>query len=382
MIPTIPPNPFLGTFFHSLGALSSSVCYAPQKKVKHWSWQTYWLVQASFCWFLLPILCAIVTIPHLWSVLYEAPKEVKTAMAISFLLGMIYGIGGTAFGLAIRYIGFSLTYAVAVGLSSLIGTLLPPFINHRLGGFFYELIWEHRWSEPFDRAKLAELFSRPGSSLIFLGVVVGAVGIGVCGLAGRLKEKQLKGDGAPTEFRLGKGLALAILAGVLSAVYGFSLNAGEPIANFAAEQYGAGVWKGNVIYIFSNSGAFLTTALYCMYLHIKHRTLGELIELPAGMEKSTLSINFALAALTGVLWFGQFFFYNLGHVRMDNQYTSWAIHMTMLVLFSNAFAVAFGEWKGCRRITHATIFSGLAILVGAVLLMAYGNYLGSLDAVK
>jgi L-rhamnose-H+ transport protein len=370
----ITPNPLLGTFLHSIGALSSSVCYAPQKKVKHWSWQTYWIVQASFCWFLLPIVGAIVTIPHLWTVLSNAPKE---AMVISFLLGMIYGVGGTAFGIAIRYIGFSLTYAIAVGLSSVLGTLIPPLIEHRLGGFLYDLLWHGRWTVPFESDKLYELFVRRiGAEWVLLGVVMGAVGIGICGLAGRLKEKQLQGEGAPTEFRLGKGLALAILAGFLSAVYGFSLNAGKPIAD-VAEQYGADIWKGNVVYIFSNSGAFLTTAIYCMYLHVKHRTLGELIELPAGQEKSTLPLNFAMALLTGVLWYGQFFFYNLGHVRMGSfEYTSWAIHMTMLVLFSNAIAMAFGEWRGCRRATYTAIVSALAVLVTAVMLLTYGNYLG------
>ncbi|MCC6125139.1 MAG: rhamnose:proton symporter [Pirellulales bacterium] len=369
----ITPHPLLGTFLHSIGALSSSVCYAPQKKVKGWSWQTYWIVQAAFCWFLLPILGAILTIPQLGTVLGEAPKD---AMAISFLLGMIYGVGGTAFGVSIRYIGFSLTYAIAVGLSSVVGTLLPPFIDHRFDSFLHDLLWEGVWTPPFDSMELAKLFHRTGSDWVLLGVLVSTAGIGICGLAGRLKEKQLQGAGAPTDFRLGKGLALAILAGFLSAVYGFSLNKGKPIADLA-ELYGAGIWKGNVVYIFSNTGAFVTTAIYCMYLHFKHRTLGELVELPAGEERSRLPMNFGMAVLTGVLWYGQFFFYNLGHVRMGSfEYTSWAIHMTMLVLFSNAIALAFGEWKGCRRITHATILLALTVLVSAVMLLTYGNYLG------
>ncbi len=58
------------------------------------------------------------------------------------------------------------------------------------------------------------------------------------------------------------------------------------------------------------------------------------------------------------------------------EYTSWAIHMTMLVLFSNVIAIAFGEWKGCRRVTYAAIISALAVLVTAVMLLTYGNYLG------
>ncbi len=39
-----------------------------------------------------------------------------------------------------------------------------------------------------------------------------------------------------------KGLLRSLLAGVLSAVYGFALEAGEPIADVASA-YGAGVWR-------------------------------------------------------------------------------------------------------------------------------------------
>ena len=104
---------------------------------------------------------------------------------------------------------------------------------------------------------------------------------------------------------------------MLSAVYGFALEAGEPIADVATA-HGAGMWRGNVVYIFSNTGAFLTTAIYCLYLHARHRTLGELVELPAGPEKASLPVNWAMAIVTGLFWYGQFFFYNLGHVRMGD----------------------------------------------------------------
>ena len=82
--------------------------------------------------------------------------------------------------------------------------------------------------------------------------------------------------------------------------------------------------------------------------------------------------------LTGTLWYGQFFFYNLGHVRLGKQYafSSWAIHMVMLVLFSNLVAIAFKEWKNCRSRTHVAIGFGLVVLCAAVLLLTYGNYLG------
>ncbi|HTR43953.1 MAG TPA: L-rhamnose/proton symporter RhaT, partial [Pseudomonadales bacterium] len=179
------------------------------------------------------------------------------------------------------------------------------------------------------------------------------------------------------QFSLGKGLLLSLVAGVLSAVYGIALAKGEPIADVAA-LHGAGVFRGNVVYIFSNTGAFLTTAIYCLWLHMRHKTLGELVELPAGPEKASLPMNFSLAVLTGFLWYGQFFFYNLGHVRLGEKFafTSWAIHMIMLVLFSNLVGLLLREWFGCRRITKSVLGMALVILVAAVLLLTYGNKVG------
>ena len=353
----IAANPFLGIAMHAVGATFAATCYTPQKRVTGWSWQSYWLTQASFCWFLLPLLGAWLTIPELGAVLREAPRS---AMTLSFLLGAAYGIGGTAFGISIRHIGFSLTYAIAVGLSSVLGTLIPPLVA----------------------GTLVSTLSKPGAEWIIAGIVAGTLGIAGAGWAGRMKERDLSAQANGGQFSLMKGLLLSLLAGVLSAVYGFALAAGEPIADIASA-HGAGVWRGNVVYIFSNTGAFITTALYCLWLHARHRTLGELVGLPAGQEKSSLPLNWAMAFVTGLFWYGQFFFYNLGHVRMGHyKFTSWAIHMIMLVLISNLVGILLREWRLCRRFTHRMIGLALAVLIVAVLLLTYGNYIGEVLAAK
>lgn len=348
---SVSANPLLGILLHAVGASFASTCYTPQKLVKGWSWQTYWLTQASFCWFLLPVVGAVLTIPDLAAVLREAPRG---AMWQSFALGAAYGVGGTAFGISIRYIGFSLTYAIAVGLSSVLGTLIPPLVRGTLGA----------------------TLSKPGANWIVAGIVVGTLGIALTGVAGRRKEIDLQAERSQGEFSLVKGLALSLLAGVLSAVYGFALEAGEPIADVASA-HGAGAWRGNVVYVFANTGAFLTTSVYCLFLHWKDRSLGELVQRRAGPESGSLLMNWSMAFITGAFWYGQFFFYNLGHVRMGHyKFTSWAIHMIMLVLFSNVVGVALREWRSCRHWTRMTVRGALLVLVAAVVLLTYGNYLG------
>lgn len=346
-----------GVLYHAVGASGAALCYTPQKKVRGWSWQTYWLAQAFICWLVLPLVVAYLTIPQLSEVLREAPAS---AMQRSFFLGMAYGIGGTAFGIAIRYVGFSLTYAIAVGISCVLGTLLPPLVH----------------------GTLSEVLESKGSAFLISGVVMGAIGIGLCGIAGRNKEKDIEDQenklsfdntkSNKSEFSLAKGLPLCLLAGVLSALYGFSLDQGKPIADIAA-QYGAGNYKGNVIYIFSNTGAFVTTLLYCLYLHSKEKTFGQY----ASSGTSGLPMNYLMSILTGLLWYGQFFFYGLGHVRMGKyEFSSWAIHMIMLVLLSSFVGLILKEWKSTSSKTKKLLILALFVLIIAILLLTYGNWLG------
>ena len=349
----IAPSLEQGIAFHAAGALLSANCYAPQKYIRRWSWEIFWMIQAAWCWLLWPIIGAALTIPHLGRVLAEAPSD---RMLYCFLMGIAYGVGGTAFNISIRYIGFALTYSIAVGLSSVLGTLVPPLV----------------------RGQFAAILSKPGADWVIGGVVAGAAGIALCGMAGHLKEKDLDASpGKRGEFSLLKGLLLSLLAGVRSAVYGFALEVAAPVADLA-EHYGAGIWKGNVSYLFTNTGAFVTALLYSLYLARKNHSLGELKTLPGGSGAAALRWNYLFALLTGTLWYGQFFFYNLGHVHLGAQYafSSWAIHMILLVLFSNVLAVFLREWKGCTTRTRMIVATGLTILCAAVLMLTYGNWMG------
>jgi L-rhamnose-H+ transport protein len=346
-------NPLLGAMILAAGGCSSALCYTPQKKTRAWSWQSYWLAQALVCWLILPWLGAWVTTPHLMSVLGEAPARV---MVNTLLLGVLFGVGGTAFGAAIRYVGFSITYAIAIGISCVVGTVFTPIVS----------------------GELAALLARRGTAWVLTGVAVAAVGILVSGLAGWMKDKDVrKANVTPEGFQLGKGLLFCVLAGVLSAVFGISLDVGRPMAAIAAA-HGAGQFQGNVVYIFSCGGAFLTTAAYCMYLHLREGTLGEYLR-PGTDAGVALPINFLMAALTGLLWYGQFFLYGAGQVRMgDYKFTSWAIINAMVVLFSALVGLVMREWKGCRPRTWTALATAFALLLAAVGLMTYGNYLGSM----
>jgi L-rhamnose-H+ transport protein len=43
----IAPSLEQGIAFHATGAFLSANCYAPQKYLKGWSWEIFWMVQAA-----------------------------------------------------------------------------------------------------------------------------------------------------------------------------------------------------------------------------------------------------------------------------------------------------------------------------------------------
>jgi len=347
------PNPLLGTAFHTVGAGSAALCYAPQRYLHKWSWQTYWLLQAAACWLILPWIFALLTIPELGAVLTEAPKD---AMLKSYLLGVLYGIGGIAFGVAIRHIGYSLTYALAISISCVLGTLLPPLLAGKLG----------------------ETLNTHAGLLVIGGVLLGGGAMIVTGFAGFRRERETTSDAGKTPFNARLGLPIVLLAGVLSAVFNFSLQAAAPVAEVAA-RHGAGYFQGNVIYLFSNSGAFTTTLIYAGFLATRGKTWGEFFRTSDG---TGLVRNYLLSFLTGLLWYLQFFFYGLGHVRMGRfEFSSWAIHMIILILLSCGFGVAIGEWKSAKKNTRLLVTASIALLLGAVGLIGYGNFLASAPAI-
>ena len=347
----ITPNPIIGTGLHAIGGVSAASCYLPNTKTRKWSWGTFWLVQALFAWILVPLVLGWITVPGFFQILKDAPAR---SFWIAFLLGGLYGFGGMSFGKAINHIGYSLTYTLAIGISAVIGTILPLMIFGGLGDFF----------------------TKPGGSIVLFGMILSLLGVVICGWAGFKKEKDLNSLAVgKAGFNMTIGLFLTIVAGVLSGVFNLSLEYGQPIADMAA-QNGAGNYEGNAKIIVSTSGCFVVNLIWFLVAGIRNGTLKEF--LPGnGITGSTLFRNWSWSAFAGTLWTMQFFFYGLGHVKMGNfQYASWVLHMSMLIFFSFIVGVIMKEWKSVKRVTYIILIIGLVTLVASFCVTSYGSYIG------
>jgi L-rhamnose-H+ transport protein len=351
------PNPVLGTTLHSFGGISASTCYVPFQKVKQWSWETYWLVQAFFAWLIMPLIIGVLTVPKLLTVLNEAPPQIKWS---AFLLGAAYGFGGMSFGFAIKYIGYSLTYTIAIGISAVLGTIVPLMLN----------------------GTLIDHFQRPGGMILLLGMVVAIIGVAGCGWAGYKKEndlQKLEVTAGKIRFNMSRGLVLAIFAGLLSAVFGISLEVGQPISDIAAN-YGAGHYEGNAKIILSTTGCMVTNLVWFVVLGIRQGTLQEL-RFKNGLPPGRTLLNYLLAILSGSLWYMQFFFYGIAHVRMGVfQFASWVIHMSMLIFFSYIVGLILKEWRQVSRKTYTVLIIALIVLISSFVIMTWGSVRGEESA--
>lgn len=344
----IVPNPLEGVGLHAVGAASASTCYLPYHKTKGWSWISFWLVQALFAWILTPLLLAILTVPDFFSIIKHAPPRI---LVITFLLGACYGFGGMSFGFATRHIGYSLTYTISIGISAVLGTVFPLIL----------------------KGNLIHYFSRPGSEVILIGMIVALTGVSLCGWAGFKKEKEMNDS---VHFNMRSGLILTLIAGVLSGVFNIALEYGQPIADMAAKK-GAGMFEGNAKLIVATAGCFVVNLIWFLVLGIKEKKLKELTGSTTA-SSPVLVKNFLWSSFGGILWCMQFFFYGLGHVKMGAyQFASWVIHMSMLIFFSFLVGVIMKEWKNSSKKTYAILIVALIILCSSFFIMTYGSMIGN-----
>ena len=183
----------------------------------------------------------------------------------------------------------------------------------------------------------------------------------------------------PFEFSFGKGVLVALVAGILSASMAYAFAAGKPIAEIALEQGAPSLWQNLPVLIVALFGGFVTNCLWCVGLAVKNRTAGQYLgqsDEGASAPKVPLA-NYLFCALAGLVWYLQFFFYGMGSTQMGQyDFSSWTLHMASIIIFSTIWGIALKEWKGTSKATHVWIGLGLLVLILSTIVIGYGNTLG------
>ncbi len=344
----------LGIIFHFIGGFASGSFYIPYKKVKGWAWESYWITGGIFSWLLVPFIAAALTVPHFMDIIRAA--EANT-LWWTYFFGVLWGIGGLTFGLAMRYLGMSLGMSVALGYCSAFGALVPSI--------YYSV------SPAVGKVSFTDLLGTSGGQLVLFGVLVCLCGIAVCGRAGMLKENDLDEaakKATVTEFDLWKGLGVATVSGILSACFNFGIEAGKPMAEAALAHGSNPLFQNNVIFVPLLWGGLTTNFIWCMALNYRNKSFGDYTN-----RSTPILANILFAATAGTTWFLQFFFYGMGESKMGNGASSWILHMAFIIIVSSLWGITFKEWKGVSKRTFTTILAGIGIILLSVVLVGIGN---------
>ncbi len=345
----------LGVIFHFIGGFASGSFYIPYKKVKGWAWESYWIVGGLFSWLIVPLIAAALTVPGFFNIIHTAESSVTTW---TFIMGLLWGIGGLTFGLAMRYLGMSLGMSVALGFTSAFGSLVPPIYRDIVG---------------IEKGSFTAMLSTTGGRTVLAGVIICLIGIAICGKAGMGKEKELSQEQktkSVKEFNLTRGLIVATISGILSACFNFGIEAGKPMAAEAVRAGANSLFQNNVIFVVILWGGLTTNFIWCMILNARNKTFGDYTN-----KNTPLLRNIIFSALAGTTWFLQFFFYGMGESKLGNGASSWILHMAFIILVSNMWGIILNEWKGVSKKTFATIITGIAVIILSVIVVGYGNSL-------
>jgi L-rhamnose-H+ transport protein len=327
------------------GVLNGSFA-APTKYATKWKWENIWAVWAIFALFLTIWPTALVTVPDLFS-LYGLAGAGPLLLVIAFGLGN--GVAQIFFGLGVAAIGLSLGFAIAIGISTALGSLGPLVLQH------------------------PELLGTPKGMTILAGVTVILAGIAVCAVAGKAKEAAMSagasaGD-APSKPILA-GLMLSVMAGILSPTTNFAIAFGGPLLKQAADHGTSEAFQANVLWPPFLTATLIPYMIYCALLWKKNSSFRYFSEPGTGHY-------YGLGAVMGLLWTSSLVMFGAVTTYMGTlgPVLGWPLFMSVIIITSNVWGFATGEWRQAGGKPVKIMLAGIGCLIVGFCTLAYASAL-------
>jgi L-rhamnose-H+ transport protein len=337
----------LGIFFGAAlilaGGILQGTFAVPMKYARKWSHENIWLVFCFTGMVAFPWILTAATVPSLAQV--YASTAARTLWLI-VLCGLLWGVGATLTGIGLRLLGIGLGFAVILGLSASVGSMVPLLV-----------------------LTPEKIFS-PQGIYYLVGTLVMFGGIALVAVAGSLREKAGGAQGRPAGSSFVTGLLVCIASGVLSSLLNFGYAFGaEAIEN--ARRLGASpVWASGVAAAPTTTGGFVANLLYCAWNMRRNHTFSRYWIPGAGG-------HWLLGLTMGAFWYGGLAAYGMGIFRMGafGTVAGWSLLMGAIMVSSNVAGLATGEWRHAGRRAKGYLFAGSAVILAAIgiLSMAQGS---------
>lgn len=331
---------WIGLGLTLVAGLMAGNCMLPSKFVKKWQWENMWLVFTLVSLVAVPWTLGLLTVRDPAALYAAIPAR---DYALPLLFGFGWGIAQVLFGLSIARLGLALGCAVIVGLSSVLGTMVPILFQRR------------------------EVLATGKGALVLCGVAVMTAGIAVAGRAGRLRE--LGSQSAAQGVAAGgyvAALLLAVLCGVMAPMINFSLAFGQEIAAEAVRRGTAEANSAYAVWPVALLGGLVPNVAYSIYLLNQNRTWSRF---------RPWFPDAWFPVLMGLLWMGAIAVYGTAAVYLGALGTSvgWGLLQIFNIMTASGAGVLTGEWKGASGEARRLLGLGLGLLAAATVLMALGN---------
>jgi hypothetical protein len=224
-----------------------------------------------------------------------------------------------------------------------------------------------------------DLGSKAGLTVL-AGVGVMLVGVCLASLAGFGREKMLQaaapagqaGDGSlPRRGGFGIGLFMVVVAGVLSAGWGFAFAYSQgPIIDAMKTRGAADFAAGIAVWAVALGGAALVNTLYPAWLLTRNKSWHVLSEHPKEL---------LLALLYGLLFFIPSALLGKGMLLLGALGASvgFGVVQGTLILGGQALGFLSGEWRGVTGRPRTYIGLAILVLVFSMVILALGNSLAT-----
>ncbi|VGO19495.1 L-rhamnose/proton symporter RhaT [Pontiella sulfatireligans] len=336
----------IGLLLAALGGGIQGAFVYPLKFMKNWKWENGWFVFTITCCFIFPMVLAFGTTPDLMDI-YRQTDSITIWLV--FISGIAWGIGVVLFGLGAEFLGMALGIAIITALNAAFGTLFPLLFL------------------PSDS------FSTKALLFLIFGLLVLIIGVAQVAAAGKRRELDQKKEGQTSSSKrvsFKVGLVVCIVASIFCPATNFAVFFGQPISESVkalgtVAPYNVGYAQLLPYFI----GGFIVNTIYCIYLFIKNNSF-------KNYYNSGKTINMLLGVSMSGLFMVGMVLYTVAltiYIKDIGAVVGWPLFMAATIMAANFLGLMSGEWKGVSKRAVVKLFSGIILLIVAIVLVSLSN---------
>ena len=313
----------------------------PMKLSRSWSWEHTWFVYATLALVVIPVSLAAWAVPHMPGFYASIPPQ---NLLLPLLFGFGWGIAQVTFGLSIARVGMAMAFAIVIGLSALLGSLVPLLVFHP-----------------------AALAGRAGAVFLVSAALL-ASGLVLYARAGREREAHLSAAGSSSGNFL-HGLLLCIFTGCFGSMINLGFVFGNGIARQAMRLGVSGERATLCVWAVVLAAGYLPNAAYTLYLLKRNRS--------AAAFSKHFRREALLALAAAVLWLFGMLGYGVGATEMGAYGNSigFAVCMAVLLLWSSALGVFAGEWRLAPASSRSRMRLAMVLITASMFTLGFDSLL-------